>query len=86
VKIIDTTQYIAKLTKSITFDIRLRIEKNHGYIIHSPNNYRDGNFLIDIFFLLVSDVNYSIHSYGNINEIWDVFFLEIWINGGLNPR
>jgi DNA-directed RNA polymerase subunit alpha len=65
VKIIDTTQHIARLTKSITSDIRLQIEKNHGYIIHSPNNYQDKIFPIDVVFMPVRDANYSIHSYGS---------------------
>jgi DNA-directed RNA polymerase subunit alpha len=86
VKIIDTTQHIARLTKSITSDIRLQIEKNRGYIIHSPNNYQDGIFPIDAVFMPVRDANYSIHSYGSGNEIREVLFLEIWTNGGLTPR
>nr|YP_010325979.1 RNA polymerase alpha subunit [Tsuga chinensis var. tchekiangensis]YP_010938332.1 RNA polymerase alpha subunit [Tsuga forrestii]ART87410.1 RpoA [Tsuga chinensis]UNP24346.1 RNA polymerase alpha subunit [Tsuga chinensis var. tchekiangensis]WLE64547.1 RNA polymerase alpha subunit [Tsuga forrestii] len=86
VKIIDTTQHIARLTKSITSDIRLQIEKNSGYIIHSPNNYQDGIFPIDAVFMPVCDANYSIHSYGSGNEIREVLFLEIWTNGGLTPR
>nr|ACP51475.1 RNA polymerase alpha subunit [Pinus albicaulis] len=86
VKIIDTTQHIARLTKSITSDIRLQIEKNRGYIIHSSNNYQDGIFPIDAVFMPVRDANYSIHSYGSGNEIQEVLFLEIWTNGGLTPR
>jgi DNA-directed RNA polymerase subunit alpha len=86
VKIIDTTQHIARLTKSINFDIRLQIEKNRGYIIHSPNNYQDENFPIDVVFMPVRDANYCINSYGSGNEIREVLFLEIWMNGGLTPR
>jgi DNA-directed RNA polymerase subunit alpha len=65
---------------------RLQIEKNRGYIIHSPNNYQDGIFPIDAVFMPVRDANYSIHSYGSGNEIREVLFLEIWTNGGLTPR
>jgi DNA-directed RNA polymerase subunit alpha len=86
VKIIDTTEHISRLTKSITSDIILQIEKNRGYIIHSPNNYQDGIFPIDVVFMPVCDANYSIHSYGSGNEIREVLFLEIWTNGGLTPR
>jgi DNA-directed RNA polymerase subunit alpha len=57
VKIIDTTQHIARLTKSITYDIRLQIEKNCGYIIHSRNNDQDIIFPINVVFMLVCDVN-----------------------------
>jgi DNA-directed RNA polymerase subunit alpha len=77
VKIIDTTQHIARLNKSITSDIRLQIGKNRGYIIHNPNNYQDEIFPIDVVFMPVCDANYSIHSYGSRNEIREVLFLEI---------
>jgi DNA-directed RNA polymerase subunit alpha len=86
VKIIDTTQHRARLTKSITSDIRLQIEKNRGYIIHSLNNYQDGIFPIDVVFIPVCNANNSIHSYGSGNEIQEVLFLEIWTNGRLTPR
>nr|YP_009158635.1 RNA polymerase alpha chain [Encephalartos lehmannii]AFR53238.1 RNA polymerase alpha chain [Encephalartos lehmannii]BAR93841.1 RNA polymerase alpha chain [Encephalartos lehmannii] len=86
VKIIDATQHIASLTKSITFDIKLWIEKDRGYRIQSPNNYQDGVFPIDAVSMPVRNANYSIHSYGNGNDIQEILFLEIWTNGSLAPR
>ena len=76
-KITDTTQHITRLTQSITYDIRFWIEKNHGYIIHSPNNYQDENFPIDVVFMHIHNSNYSIHSCGSKNEIREVLFMGI---------
>nr|YP_008082135.1 RNA polymerase alpha subunit [Cunninghamia lanceolata]AGL10981.1 RNA polymerase alpha subunit [Cunninghamia lanceolata]BCK52170.1 RNA polymerase alpha chain [Cunninghamia lanceolata var. konishii] len=88
VRIIDTTQHIANINKSITLDISLQIEKGRGYIIQNPNNYnnKDGIFPIDAAFIPVQNVNYSIHSYCSENEIQEILFLEIWTNGGLAPK
>nr|QJE70817.1 RNA polymerase alpha subunit [Chamaecyparis obtusa]BCB64027.1 RNA polymerase alpha chain [Chamaecyparis obtusa var. formosana]BCB64857.1 RNA polymerase alpha chain [Chamaecyparis obtusa var. obtusa]BCB64110.1 RNA polymerase alpha chain [Chamaecyparis obtusa var. formosana]BCB64193.1 RNA polymerase alpha chain [Chamaecyparis obtusa var. formosana] len=96
VRIIDTTQHIANINKSITLDISLQIEKGHGYIIQNPNNsnYKDEIFPIDAAFIFpidavfvpVQNVNYSIHSYWSGNEIQEILFLEIWTNGGLTPK
>nr|YP_010165215.1 RNA polymerase alpha subunit [Chamaecyparis pisifera]QRN72088.1 RNA polymerase alpha subunit [Chamaecyparis pisifera]WBP65730.1 RNA polymerase alpha subunit [Chamaecyparis pisifera] len=96
VRIIDTTQHIANINKSITLDISLQIEKGRGYIIQNPNNsnYKDEIFPIDAAFIFpidavfvpVQNVNYSIHSYWSENEIQEILFLEIWTNGGLAPK
>nr|QBK34069.1 RNA polymerase alpha subunit [Taxus sp. 'Emei type']QBK35381.1 RNA polymerase alpha subunit [Taxus sp. 'Emei type']QBK35627.1 RNA polymerase alpha subunit [Taxus sp. 'Emei type'] len=88
VRVIDTTQHIASLNKSITLDILLKIEKGRGYIIQNPENYNslDGIFPIDAAFIPVQNVNYSIHSYWSGNEIQEILFLEIWTNGGLAPK
>nr|YP_009578841.1 RNA polymerase alpha subunit [Pseudotaxus chienii]AZN62466.1 RpoA [Pseudotaxus chienii]QBK34397.1 RNA polymerase alpha subunit [Pseudotaxus chienii]QVX28236.1 RNA polymerase alpha subunit [Pseudotaxus chienii] len=88
VRVIDTTQHIASLNKSITLDIDLQIEKGRGYIIQNPknSNSQDGIFPIDAAFIPVQNVNYSIHSYWSGNEIQEILFLEIWTNGGLAPK
>nr|YP_009233184.1 RNA polymerase alpha chain [Torreya fargesii]YP_009371203.1 RpoA [Torreya grandis]YP_010138426.1 RNA polymerase alpha subunit [Torreya fargesii var. yunnanensis]YP_010390344.1 RNA polymerase alpha subunit [Torreya taxifolia]QGU93387.1 RNA polymerase subunit alpha [Torreya nucifera]QGU93552.1 RNA polymerase subunit alpha [Torreya californica]AMB21110.1 RNA polymerase alpha chain [Torreya fargesii]ARR75324.1 RpoA [Torreya grandis]QGU93469.1 RNA polymerase subunit alpha [Torreya fargesii va len=90
VRIIDTTQHIANIKKSITLDISLQIEKGRGYITQNPNynnyNSQDGIFPIDAAFIPVQNVNYSIHSYWSGNEIQEILFLEIWTNGGLPPK
>ncbi|XP_057852833.2 DNA-directed RNA polymerase subunit alpha-like [Cryptomeria japonica] len=96
VRIIDTTQHIANINKSITLDISLQIEKGRGYIIQNPNNYnpKDEIFAIDAAFVFpidaafapVQNVNYSIHSYWSENETQEILFLEIWTNGGLAPK
>nr|YP_010192290.1 RNA polymerase alpha subunit [Athrotaxis cupressoides]QZN07952.1 RNA polymerase alpha subunit [Athrotaxis cupressoides] len=88
VRIIDATQHIANINKSITLDISLQIEKGRGYIIQNPNNYnsKDGIFPIDAAFVPVQNVNYSIHSYWSENETQEILFLEIWTNGGLAPK
>ncbi|XP_057866358.2 DNA-directed RNA polymerase subunit alpha-like [Cryptomeria japonica] len=95
-RIIDTTQHIANINKSITLDISLQIEKGRRYIIQNPNNYnpKDEIFAIDAAFVFpidaafapVQNVNYSIHSYWSENETQEILFLEIWTNGGLAPK
>eukprot|EP01018_Ginkgo_biloba_P003003 Gb_36750 [translate_table: standard] len=85
VRIIDTTQHIASLKESITSDIRSQIRKDRGYRIQSPNNSRDGIFSTDVVSMLVQNTNYSIHSYGNGNEMQEILFPEIWTNGSLAP-
>nr|AEQ37145.1 RNA polymerase alpha subunit [Ginkgo biloba] len=85
VRIIDTTQHIASLKESITSDIRSQIGKDRGYRIQSPNNSRDGIFSTDAVSMPVRNANYSIHSYGNGNEMQEILFSEIWTNGSLAP-
>ena len=81
-KIIDTIQHISRMNKSITYDIRLQIEENREFIMHSPNNYQDMFFPIDVIFMNVHDENYIIHSYGSEKQIQQSIFLEICMNGG----
>nr|YP_010570631.1 RNA polymerase alpha subunit [Begonia jinyunensis]UZG90069.1 RNA polymerase alpha subunit [Begonia jinyunensis] len=86
VEIIDNTQYIAKLTEPINFCIELKIERNRGYRIQTPNNFQDGSYSIDAVFMPVRNANHSIHSYVNGNEKQEILFLEIWTNGSLTPK
>nr|YP_010117544.1 RNA polymerase alpha subunit [Begonia coptidifolia]QPM99811.1 RNA polymerase alpha subunit [Begonia coptidifolia] len=86
VEIIDNTQYIAKLTEPINFSIELKIERNRGYRIQTPNNFQDGSYSIDAVFMPVRNANHSIHSYVNGNEKQEILFLEIWTNGSLTPK
>eukprot|EP01018_Ginkgo_biloba_P027143 Gb_25929 [translate_table: standard] len=84
VRIIDTTQHIASLKESITSNIRSQIGKDRGYRIQSLNNSWDG-FFTDVVSMPVRNENYSIHSYGNGNEMQEILFFEIWKNGSLAP-
>nr|YP_009390892.1 RNA polymerase alpha subunit [Drosera erythrorhiza]ARV87578.1 RNA polymerase alpha subunit [Drosera erythrorhiza] len=84
VEIIDNTQPIARLTEPIDLCIGLQIERNRGYCIKTPTNFKDGSYPINPVFMPVRNVNHSIHSYGNENE--EILFMEIWTNGSLTPR
>nr|YP_009484141.1 RNA polymerase alpha subunit [Loropetalum subcordatum]AVQ04847.1 RNA polymerase alpha subunit [Loropetalum subcordatum] len=86
VEIVDNTQHIASLTEPIDLCIGLKIEKNRGYRIKTPNNFQDGSYPIDAVFMPVRNANHSIHSYGNGNEKQEILFLEIWTNGSLTPK
>nr|YP_010689704.1 DNA-directed RNA polymerase alpha subunit [Corylopsis trabeculosa]WBR74982.1 DNA-directed RNA polymerase alpha subunit [Corylopsis trabeculosa] len=86
VEIVDNTQHIASLTEPIDLCIGLKIERNRGYRIKTPNNFQDGSYPIDAVFMPVRNANHSIHSYGNGNEKQEILFLEIWTNGSLTPK
>nr|YP_010504200.1 RNA polymerase alpha subunit [Chrysosplenium biondianum]UXE32749.1 RNA polymerase alpha subunit [Chrysosplenium biondianum] len=86
VEIVDHTQHIASLTEPIDLCIGLQIQRNRGYGIKIPNNFKDGSYPIDAVFMPVRNANHSIHSYGNGNEKQEILFLEIWTNGSLTPN
>nr|YP_010423000.1 RNA polymerase alpha subunit [Girardinia diversifolia]USG95544.1 RNA polymerase alpha subunit [Girardinia suborbiculata subsp. triloba]USG95714.1 RNA polymerase alpha subunit [Girardinia suborbiculata subsp. triloba]USG96305.1 RNA polymerase alpha subunit [Girardinia diversifolia]USG96390.1 RNA polymerase alpha subunit [Girardinia diversifolia] len=86
VEIVDKTQHIANLTEPINFCIELQIERNRGYRIKTPNNFKNVSYPIDAIFMPVRNANYSIHSYVNGNEKQELLFLEIWTNGSLTPK
>nr|YP_009748969.1 RNA polymerase subunit alpha [Cremastra unguiculata]QII90725.1 RNA polymerase subunit alpha [Cremastra unguiculata] len=86
VQIVDTTQYIANLTKPIDLCIELQIKRDRGYRMKSTNDSHDGSYPIDIASMPVRNANHSIHSYGNGNEKQEILFLEIWTNGSLTPK
>ncbi|XP_059280025.1 DNA-directed RNA polymerase subunit alpha [Lycium ferocissimum] len=86
VEIVDNTQHIATLTEPINLCIGLKIERNRGYLIKTPQNFQDGSYPIDAVFMPVRNANHSIHSYGNGNEKQEILFLEIWTNGSLTPK
>nr|YP_010401129.1 RNA polymerase alpha subunit [Hemiptelea davidii]AZA05864.1 RNA polymerase alpha subunit [Hemiptelea davidii]QWK47462.1 RNA polymerase alpha subunit [Hemiptelea davidii]QWK47548.1 RNA polymerase alpha subunit [Hemiptelea davidii]UQJ74412.1 RNA polymerase alpha subunit [Hemiptelea davidii]UQT66063.1 RNA polymerase alpha subunit [Hemiptelea davidii] len=86
VEIVDNTQHIANLTEPINFCIELKIERNRGYHIKTPNNFQDRSYPIDAVFMPVRNANHSIHSYVNGNEKQEILFLEIWTNGSLTPK
>nr|YP_010978004.1 RNA polymerase alpha subunit [Chrysosplenium alpinum]WOC29743.1 RNA polymerase alpha subunit [Chrysosplenium alpinum] len=86
VEIVDHTQHIASLTEPIDLYIGLKIQRNRGYGIKTPNNFKDESYPIDAVFMPVRNANHSIHSYGNGNEKQEILFLEIWTNGSLTPN
>nr|YP_009752698.1 RNA polymerase subunit alpha [Ampelosycios humblotii]QIT05179.1 RNA polymerase subunit alpha [Ampelosycios humblotii] len=86
VEIVDNTQHIANLTEPINLCIELKIERNRGYRIQTPNNFQDASYPIDAVFMPVRNANHSIHSYVNGNEKQEILFLEIWTNGSLTPK
>nr|YP_010362483.1 RNA polymerase alpha subunit [Euphorbia schlechtendalii]YP_010362525.1 RNA polymerase alpha subunit [Euphorbia schlechtendalii]UNS16274.1 RNA polymerase alpha subunit [Euphorbia schlechtendalii]UNS16316.1 RNA polymerase alpha subunit [Euphorbia schlechtendalii] len=86
VKIIDTRQHIATLTKPIDFYIQLQIERNRGYCIKPTKTFQNGNFPLDAVFMPVRNANHSVHSYGNGNEKQEILFLEIWTDGSFTPK
>nr|YP_010468202.1 RNA polymerase alpha subunit [Urtica membranacea]UVF31143.1 RNA polymerase alpha subunit [Urtica membranacea] len=86
VEIVDKTQHIANLTESINLCIELQIERNRGYQIKTPKNFKNKSYPIDAIFMPVRNANHSIHSYVNRNEKQELLFLEIWTNGSLTPK
>nr|YP_010613801.1 RNA polymerase alpha subunit [Andreaea regularis]WAS08547.1 RNA polymerase alpha subunit [Andreaea regularis] len=86
VEIIDTTQYIATLTKAIHLDIESEIEKDCGYRIQDSKKSTDGIFFVDAVFMPIRNANYSIHSFENKNKTQEILFIEIWTNGSITPK
>nr|YP_010420897.1 RNA polymerase alpha subunit [Urera robusta]USG54617.1 RNA polymerase alpha subunit [Urera robusta] len=86
VEIVDKTQHIANLTEPINFCIELKIERNRGYHIKTPNDFQNLSYPIDAIFMPVRNANHSIHSYVNGNQKQELLFIEIWTNGSLTPK
>nr|USG97818.1 RNA polymerase alpha subunit [Obetia radula]USG97901.1 RNA polymerase alpha subunit [Obetia radula] len=86
VEIVDKTQHIANLTEPIHFCIELKIERNRGYRIKTPNDFQNISYPIDAIFMPVRNANHSIHSYVTENQKQELLFLEIWTNGSLTPK
>nr|YP_009869738.1 RNA polymerase alpha subunit [Marathrum foeniculaceum]QKJ81679.1 RNA polymerase alpha subunit [Marathrum foeniculaceum] len=86
VEIIDNTQHIATISEPIDLYIELQIERNRGYHLQLQNNLEDRSYPIDAVFMPVRNTNFSVHSYGNGTEMYEILFLEIWTNGSLTPK
>ncbi|KAG6540500.1 hypothetical protein Mapa_018184 [Marchantia paleacea] len=86
IKIIDNTQYIATLTKEISLEIELNIEKDRGYRIENLQKYQEGLFPVDAVFMPIRNANYSVHSFESEKKIKEILFLEIWTDGSLTPK
>nr|YP_007374746.1 DNA-directed RNA polymerase subunit alpha [Equisetum hyemale]AGC26659.1 DNA-directed RNA polymerase subunit alpha [Equisetum hyemale] len=85
VKIIDPSQYIATITKSISLNIELKIEKDRGYRIKNTD-FKENEFPIDAVFMPIRNANYSVHSFQKNKQLFEILFLEIWTNGSLTPE
>nr|YP_009973882.1 RNA polymerase alpha subunit [Danaea sellowiana]QNH93756.1 RNA polymerase alpha subunit [Danaea sellowiana] len=86
VETIDDSQHIATITKDITLDIEMEIQKNRGYRIPDSKESQAGEFFIDAVFMPIRKANYSIHSFENNKKIQEILFIEIWTDGSLTPK
>ncbi|KAH6559218.1 hypothetical protein KP509_1Z019700 [Ceratopteris richardii] len=86
VKIIDNSQYVTTITQPISLHIKLKIEKDRGYRIEKPEKYKDGQFVTDVVFMPIQNVNYSIHLFDNGRAMQEISFMEIWTNDSLTPH
>ncbi len=68
VEVIDTTQYVATLTKAIHLDIELKIEKDCGYHKQDSIKFANGYFSVNVIFTPIRNAHYSVHSFENKNE------------------
>jgi len=86
VTIVDTTQYIATLTKAIDFSIDLEIERGRGYrCIKDENNPQDGAYSIDAVFMPVINVNLNIYDIIPTKQE-ETLFIEVLTNGSVTPQ
>ena len=86
IRVIDNTQYIATLTKAISLNIVLNIEKDCGYRIENLQKFQEGIFPIDAVFMPIRNVNYSVHSFESKEKTKEILFLEIWTDGSITPK
>nr|YP_009973972.1 RNA polymerase alpha subunit [Eupodium kaulfussii]YP_009974062.1 RNA polymerase alpha subunit [Marattia cicutifolia]QNH93846.1 RNA polymerase alpha subunit [Eupodium kaulfussii]QNH93936.1 RNA polymerase alpha subunit [Marattia cicutifolia] len=86
VEAIDDSQHIATITKDITLDIEMKIQKDRGHRIQDLKESKAGEFFIDAVFMPIRKANYSVHSLGNNQKFQEVLFLEIWTDGSLTPQ
>nr|YP_009974241.1 RNA polymerase alpha subunit [Ptisana novoguineensis]QNH94115.1 RNA polymerase alpha subunit [Ptisana novoguineensis] len=86
VKVIDNSQHIATITKDITLDIEMKIQKDRGYRIQDSKESQAGEFFIDAVFMPIRRANYSVHSFGNNRKFQEILFIEIWTDGSLTPK
>ena len=63
IRVIDNTQYIATLTKAISLNIVLNIEKDCGYRIENLQKYQESIIPIDAVFITIRNLNYTIQSF-----------------------
>lgn len=86
-EVTDPTQHIAYLTKEVSLDIELDVEKGCGYRMGDHTKSGDGRFYIDSVFMPVRNANYSVHSYESEPDVTqEILFLEIWTNGSITPE
>nr|YP_001023733.1 RNA polymerase alpha subunit [Angiopteris evecta]A2T365.1 RecName: Full=DNA-directed RNA polymerase subunit alpha; Short=PEP; AltName: Full=Plastid-encoded RNA polymerase subunit alpha; Short=RNA polymerase subunit alpha [Angiopteris evecta]ABG79632.1 RNA polymerase alpha subunit [Angiopteris evecta] len=86
VQAIDDSQHIATITKDITLDIEIEIQKDRGYRIQDSKESQAGEFFIDAVFMPIRKANYSVHSFGNNKKFQEILFIEIWTDGSLTPK
>nr|YP_010865713.1 RNA polymerase subunit alpha [Frullania muscicola]BEG72886.1 RNA polymerase subunit alpha [Frullania muscicola] len=86
IRVIDNTQYIATLTKAISLNIVLNIEKDCGYRIENLQKFQEGIFPIDAVFMPIRNVNYTVHSFESKEKTKEILFLEIWTDGSITPK
>jgi DNA-directed RNA polymerase subunit alpha len=90
VEVVDPNQYVATLAEGAKLEMEFRVEKGKGYraIERGKDENTSFDFLqIDAVFMPVTKVNYSIEDTridGALAK--DRLILEIWTNGGLNPK
>ncbi|KAL5563147.1 hypothetical protein UlMin_032894 [Ulmus minor] len=76
IEIVDNTQYIANLIKLINLCIELKIKRNYRCLVKMPNNFQNRNYLINVVFMHIRNVNHNIHFYVNENEKQEIFFFS----------
>lgn len=82
IKVINPNQYIATLAKSVSFNLRLKIETDTGYRLGEQKKDKIDDFLaLDAVFIPVINVNYKVTSTENSESL----VLEILTNGSVTP-
>ena len=86
VKVVDKTQYIAKVETATQLEIHITIEKLRGWQVRKLDSVKEHIFPIDGVLKPVRNVNYSIYSLGEGQMLQELLLLELWTNGALTPQ
>ncbi len=89
VEVVDSSQYIATLSKNAKLEMEFRIEKGKGYkaIEKGKDETTSLDFLqIDAIFMPVTKVNYSVEDVRVEGVLSDRLLIDIWTNGSLKPE
>ena len=86
IKVVDKTQYIARLETSTQLEIHLTIERQTKYNLQKEIKIQKSTFPVESILKPIRNVNYSIHSLGDSQVLHELLILEIWTNGSLTPQ
>lgn len=90
IEILNPSLLIATLSKKAKFNMEMEVGRGRGYVPAERNKAEGqtiGAIAIDSIFTPVTKVNFHVENtrIGQITD-YDKLILEIWTNGGLNPK
>ena len=90
VEVINPDQHIATLTKKVSFEMELEVQKGRGYV-PADRNKKDsqtiGVIAVDSIFTPVKRVDFHVEDtrVGQMTD-YDKLIIEVWTNGSISPK